>query len=115
MRPCRVGEPTLIFRAIIRAAPRCVRRKIEVALADRVTAWIRPRFEVLALCPHWHDYTLDGCKESLVELSDGAFHLELNEAAPLDRILHGKRASDWLNKAVDHHRHRLLFREPAAH
>ena len=80
-----------------------VRRKVEVALANRVTTWIRPRFEVLALSPHWHDYTLDGSKEPPVELPDGAFHLKLNETTPLDCILHRKRASDGLNEAVDHH------------
>ena len=103
VRPRCVGQTTLIFWALIGAAPWGVGSEVEIALANGVTTWIRPRFEVLALCAHRHDYTLDGCKEPLVELSDGAFHLELDETTPLDCVLHWERASDWLDEAVDNH------------
>ena len=43
--------------------------------------------------------------------ADGAFHLELDEAAPLDGVLHGQRAGDGLDEAVHHEAHGLLLRE----
>src|SRR3546814_988393 len=47
--------------------------------------------------------------------ADAAFHLELDEAAPLDGVLHGQRAGDRLDEAVHHHAHGLLLGEAAAH
>src|SRR6478752_4302913 len=47
--------------------------------------------------------------------ADGAFHLELDEAAPLDGVLHRQGAGDGLDEAVDHHAHRLLGRQATAH
>src|SRR3546814_1461072 len=45
--------------------------------------------------------------------ADAAFHLELDEAAPLDGVLHGQRAGDRLDEAVHHHAHGLLLGEAA--
>src|SRR5581483_7546696 len=47
--------------------------------------------------------------------ADRAFHLELDEAAPFDGVLHGQSAGDRLDEAVDDHAHRLLLRQAAAH
>jgi len=35
-----------------------VRREVKVAFTNGVATWVRARFEMLALCSHWHDYTL---------------------------------------------------------
>ena len=47
--------------------------------------------------------------------ADRAFHLQLNEAAPLHRVLHRQRPGDRLDEAVDDHAHGLALGEPAAH
>src|SRR5690606_9156250 len=54
------------------------------------------------------------CLAQLATSADGAFHLELDESRPLDRVLHRQRAGDLLDEAVDHHRHRLLLRQTPA-
>ena len=42
-------------------------------------------------------------------LADRAFHLELDQAAPLNRVLHGQGPSHRLDEAVDHHADGLFF------
>ena len=48
-------------------------------------------------------------------LPDRALHVELDEAGPLDGVLHGQGAGDGLDEAVDDHAHGLLLRESPAH
>ena len=49
-----VGQPALVLRAVVRAAPRRVGREVEVALAHGVAVGVRPALEVLALLAHRH-------------------------------------------------------------
>src|SRR5436305_8387516 len=51
----------------------------------------------------------------LGELADRPFHLELNEAVHLDRVLQWKLLRDRLDEAGDDHRRRLGLREAARH
>src|SRR5688572_12045923 len=46
--------------------------------------------------------------------ADRTLHLQLDQPAPLHRVLHGQRAGDGLDEAVDDHAHRLLLGEAAA-
>src|SRR3712207_3415859 len=48
-------------------------------------------------------------------LTDRSFHLELDQAVELDRVLERELLGDRLDKAVDDHRHCFLFRQAAAH
>src|SRR5438132_885411 len=44
-----------------------------------------------------------------VRSADGAFHLELDEAAPFDGVLHREGAGHRLDEAVHDHAHGLLL------
>src|SRR5581483_3259484 len=48
------------------------------------------------------------------ELSDGAFHLQLDEAVQLDRVLHRQLLHDRLDEAVDDHLRGIDLAQPAA-
>src|SRR6266508_3833225 len=59
------------------------------------------------LTPRWEaSLRSAGCEQRRweLQLADGAFHLELDQAVELDRVLHRQLAGDRLNEAVDHHR-----------
>src|SRR6266536_2069520 len=49
------------------------------------------------------------------ELADGAFHLQLDEAVHLDRVLERQLLRDRLDEAGHHHRGGLRLGEPARH
>ena len=52
---------------------------------------------------------------SVIGLADRAFHLELDEAVHLDRVLHRQLLDDRLDEAVHDHGARLCLRQAAAH
>src|SRR6516165_5361047 len=47
--------------------------------------------------------------------ADTALHLQLDEAAPLDGVLHGQGPGHRLDEPVDDHSHGLLLGEAPAH
>src|SRR5262245_44780838 len=51
---------------------------------------------------------------SPMDSADRAFHLQLDEAVELDRVLHRPLLREGLDEAVDDEERRLLLREPAA-
>ena len=46
---------------------------------------------------------------SLLWLTDGAFHLELDQPVELNRVLHRKLLDERLDEAVDHHHEGFLL------
>src|SRR3712207_7502773 len=47
--------------------------------------------------------------------ADGTFHLQLDQAVQLEGVLHRELAGDRLHEPADHHRHRLVLGQTAAH
>src|ERR687897_168463 len=56
-----------------------------------------------------------GVNAVMERLANRSFHVELDEPAQLDRVLHRQRLHDRLDEAVDDHGRRLLLGEPPAH
>src|ERR1700754_4294235 len=52
---------------------------------------------------------------SLAPLADSSFHLQLDQAVELQRVLHRQFLGDRLDEAAHHHRHRLVLGQAAAH
>src|SRR5690606_26696458 len=108
VHPAAVGEPPLIARAVVGAAPRRVGREVDVALPHGVAVGVGAALEVLALLTHGHVPTISpaplpqtrfshllrargghegdassmstGSRGRLGGSADGAFHLELDQA-----------------------------------
>src|SRR3954470_5089540 len=56
-----------------------------------------------------------GTGNSVIGLSDRAFHLQLDEPVELEGVLHRQLARDRLDEPAHDHRHRLVLGQAAAH
>ena len=87
--PVHVGQPALVARAGVGATPGRVGGEVEVALPDGLAVGVGAALEVLALLAHRHAaYHESGLRGVASPVSRRALHLQLDEPAPLDRVLH---------------------------
>jgi len=109
MYPRNICQSTFELVARFRATPRSIGRIVYIAFAHRITICIGAAFVMLALSTHRHG------KTTSAELADGSFHLQFNQAAPLNCVFHRQCTGYGFDESVHHHAHGCFLSESTTH